>query len=346
MFVFTFGDRDYARCRAQRRSLPRHAVGRDRLAVRALGLSRGAKPRRDARHHRTSTTRSRAAALAAPIARRTASRSSSPTTRATTCTPTPTHVRSARRALRVSAREPRRVPAPLRPGRRARGVHRRVAAEFDGASMARPCSQRCRHDLRSRTPPRPSPAAILGFTEDDVVFCYARPSRPREEHPLARRGVRAAAARTPSRARLLVIGGGPSRADAEAALRGRRARIAHASSAWCPTTGARLRGCRDVFVTGAVSEVHPLVVLEAMAAGLPIVAVSSPGISDTVSTMSAACSLPRTARLAAASRACRDDRAAPAARRGARGPRPPTLSSERPILLGHYERLAAEPGTR
>jgi glycosyltransferase involved in cell wall biosynthesis len=38
----------------------------------------------------------------------------------------------------------------------------------------------------------------------------------------------------------------------------------------------------DAFITGSVSEVHPLVVIEALAAGLPVVAVASPGISDTV----------------------------------------------------------------
>lgn len=38
----------------------------------------------------------------------------------------------------------------------------------------------------------------------------------------------------------------------------------------------------DIYITASVSEVHPLSVIEAMAAGLPIVAVSSPGISDTV----------------------------------------------------------------
>ncbi len=38
----------------------------------------------------------------------------------------------------------------------------------------------------------------------------------------------------------------------------------------------------NIYVTASVTEVHPLGVIEAMAAGLPVIAVSSPGISDTV----------------------------------------------------------------
>jgi 1,2-diacylglycerol 3-alpha-glucosyltransferase len=38
----------------------------------------------------------------------------------------------------------------------------------------------------------------------------------------------------------------------------------------------------DVFVTASISEVHPLAVIEAMAAGLPVAGISSPGLDDTV----------------------------------------------------------------
>lgn len=38
----------------------------------------------------------------------------------------------------------------------------------------------------------------------------------------------------------------------------------------------------DAFVTASVTEVHPLSVIEAMAAGLPVLGIQSPGIGDTV----------------------------------------------------------------
>jgi len=38
----------------------------------------------------------------------------------------------------------------------------------------------------------------------------------------------------------------------------------------------------DTFVTPSVSEVHPLSVIEGMAAGLPVLGIRSPGVSDTV----------------------------------------------------------------
>jgi glycosyltransferase involved in cell wall biosynthesis len=38
----------------------------------------------------------------------------------------------------------------------------------------------------------------------------------------------------------------------------------------------------DAFVTASISEVHPLSVIEAMAAGLPVLGIASPGIEDTI----------------------------------------------------------------
>lgn len=83
---------------------------------------------------------------------------------------------------------------------------------------------------------------------------------------------------------LLLVGKGPH----EARLR-QQADVLNLSGA-VTFTGAvpyeqigALLAMSDLYVTASVSEVHPLGVIEAMAAGLPIAAVASPGISDTVS---------------------------------------------------------------
>jgi glycosyltransferase involved in cell wall biosynthesis len=38
----------------------------------------------------------------------------------------------------------------------------------------------------------------------------------------------------------------------------------------------------DIFVTASISEVHPLSVIEAMGASLPVLGIDSPGVADTV----------------------------------------------------------------
>lgn len=82
---------------------------------------------------------------------------------------------------------------------------------------------------------------------------------------------------------LLLIGDGP---QAEA-LPGRAEALGVAGAVHCPgaldfaEVGSAL-ALADGFVTASISEVHPLTVIEAMAAGLPVAAVSSPGIRDTV----------------------------------------------------------------
>ena len=122
----------------------------------------------------------------------------------------------------------------------------------------------------------------LGFGEDDVVFCYAGRLGPEKNTEWLAREFARAAASSP-RVRLLVIGDGPSRRAAESALADAgvadKARFL-GMQPYDLVPG--LEAAADAFVTGSVSEVHPLVVLEAMAAGLPVIGVHSPGISDTV----------------------------------------------------------------
>ncbi|HSK94584.1 MAG TPA: glycosyltransferase [Candidatus Angelobacter sp.] len=83
--------------------------------------------------------------------------------------------------------------------------------------------------------------------------------------------------------RLLVIGGGPS----EATLRGRAAAKPLAGRAWLtgalprPEALATLRAA-DLFVFASRTETQGLVLAEALALGLPAVAIDGPGVRDSV----------------------------------------------------------------
>lgn len=124
--------------------------------------------------------------------------------------------------------------------------------------------------------------AELGFTENDFVFCYlGRVAREKNTDYLLHEFFELAA--NNEDAKLLIVGGGPDLEHTRESVR------SHELSDHVVFTGPQpyemlpaYTAISDGFVTGSVSEVHPLVVLEAMAAGLPVVAVSSPGISDTV----------------------------------------------------------------
>jgi glycosyltransferase involved in cell wall biosynthesis len=131
-------------------------------------------------------------------------------------------------------------------------------------------------------PTDPVSRAELGFSADDVVFCYTGRLGPEKSTlRLAEEFARASAASP--RARLLVIGDGPAREAARDALVAAGALERARFVGMVPYNRVpAYEATADAFVTASVSEVHPLVVLEAMAAGLPVVATASPGISDTV----------------------------------------------------------------
>ena len=199
-------------------------------------------------------------------------------------------------------------------------------------------------------PAHPVTRHEIGLADDDVVFCYAgRLGHEKNSVHLAEEFARAAAACP--RARLLIVGDGPARADVEAAL------AASAISDRARFLGMMpyeripgLEAVADAFVTASVTEVHPLVVLEAMAAGLPVIAVSSPGISDTVVdgvNGLLAPDLSPGVLGARIERLCSDDALRASLSSNAReSARSYALENTADVLLGHYESLLARDGGR
>lgn len=126
------------------------------------------------------------------------------------------------------------------------------------------------------------PRSDAGWPADAVVIATLGRLAPEKSPDLILEAMAAVAAADPW-ARLLVIGGGPS----EASLRARAERPDLAGRAWF--TGAlprlealaRLRGA-DLFVFASRTETQGLVLAEAMAAGLPAVAVAGPGVADSI----------------------------------------------------------------
>ena len=126
----------------------------------------------------------------------------------------------------------------------------------------------------------PRPGA--GWPEDAIVVASLGRLAP-EKSPLTLLDGLAVAAGASPRLRLLVIGGGPS----EQELRRRAGRpdlagrVAFTGSLARPDALARLAGA-DLFAFASRTETQGLVLAEALAAGLPAVAVDGPGVRDSV----------------------------------------------------------------
>jgi glycosyltransferase involved in cell wall biosynthesis len=122
----------------------------------------------------------------------------------------------------------------------------------------------------------------LGFSAEDVVLIYVGRLGPEKNLQFLLRSF-AGVVQAYDHARLLLIGDGPERESLQEL-------VTHTNICDCVKfTGmmpyekipAYLK-IADAFVTASVSEVHPLTVVEAMAAGLPVLGISSPGIGDTI----------------------------------------------------------------
>ncbi len=141
-------------------------------------------------------------------------------------------------------------------------------------------------DLRPfRSPARPYTKPDLGIPADAVLLVYVgRLSQEKNLEVLLEQF--AIAHDIAPRLHLLVIGTGAVRGGLETLAQnlGVKRQVHFAGTVDFAEVPNYLAAA-DLFVTASESEVHPLTVIEAMAAGLPVVASASPGIVDTVQPM-------------------------------------------------------------
>ena len=128
----------------------------------------------------------------------------------------------------------------------------------------------------------PIPRKKLGFQPEDIVLTYMGSVGPEKNLPFLLRAF-AGVANTFENVRLLIIGDGSERENLEDRVRVMGISDKVKFTGMIPYTNLpAYMAVADAFVTASISEVHPLSVIEALASGLPVVGIQSPGISDTV----------------------------------------------------------------
>ena len=131
---------------------------------------------------------------------------------------------------------------------------------------------------------QPLPRSEFGYADDDILLVYAGRIAPEKNLEFLIQSF-AGVSRLIPNVHLLIVGGGQK--EHEEALRpvpgelGIKDRVHFTGMIPYDQLPSYLAMC-DVFVTASVTEVHPLSVIEAMAAGLPIVGIDSPGVGDSV----------------------------------------------------------------
>lgn len=133
-----------------------------------------------------------------------------------------------------------------------------------------------------RGPVEPIERAGLGFSAKDVLLIYTGRLGPEKNLPFLLRAF-AGTAKAYNNVGLLILGDGPERDN----LEDRVAYMGIADRVYFTGMVAyeeipRYLSTADAFVTASVTEVHPFSVIEAMAAGLPVLGIQSPGVGDII----------------------------------------------------------------
>ena len=129
---------------------------------------------------------------------------------------------------------------------------------------------------------KPLAVSEFGFPEGSVILTYVGRLGPEKNLPFLLRAFNGAA-QAYENIYLLLVGDGPERENLEDIVRHMSiANRVHFSGFVDYKKIPSYLATSHIFVTASVSEVHPLSVIEAMGAGVPVLGIESPGIADTV----------------------------------------------------------------
>jgi len=133
-----------------------------------------------------------------------------------------------------------------------------------------------------QTVEKPISRQDLGFDDNDILLTYMGRVGPEKNLAFLLRAF-SGIAKTYDNVNLIILGDGPERENLEDRVRvmGLSHRVKFTGMIPYSELPAYMAAA-DAFVTASVTEVHPLSVIEALASGLPVVGIQSPGVGDTV----------------------------------------------------------------
>ena len=131
---------------------------------------------------------------------------------------------------------------------------------------------------------KPLSRAEFGYSDDDILLVYAGRIAPEKNLEFLLQSF-AGVSRIIPNVHLLIVGGGQKEHEEPLKMLpgelGIQERVHFTGMIPYDKLPSYLAMC-NVFVTTSVTEVHPLSVIEAMATGLPIMGIDSPGVGDSV----------------------------------------------------------------
>ena len=139
-------------------------------------------------------------------------------------------------------------------------------------------------DMRPFKQAEPLSRLDFGFSEQDILLVYAGRLAPEKNLEFLIRSFAGVSQIIPN-VYLLIIGGGQKQFEDELkplpSRMGIGDRVRFVGMIPYVKLPSHLAMC-DAFVTASVTEVHPLSVIEAMGAGLPVLGIDSPGVGDSI----------------------------------------------------------------